>query len=417
MKSLVKRLAIGATVAAVTAPVLVGCGSDGASPGDRSLTVSVGRQPFAAGNSPITEYMKQHSLFEKAAERRGYDLTVDYRDYPSAAPQVEALVGGRLDFGMWGDTPVIRGLAQRQPLTVISVGEGHLRFILATHEGSGITSLEDLRGKRVGLLIGGDPQLAFVGMLKYGLGDGDPAAHDINLVNLPTQAGAASVPKGVDATVVGYPALLKQQEKPDNDVVGVVNSYGTTEPGYEGPLGSGAGHALAGAAESPFAPEGVYGHRSMWVVRNAVLEDHPDVISAFVAAEQEAMDALAEMPRAEVSHLVQQYWDLDAENGAKIVEDELVFRRGWIWATEGDAAVLHELSVLMAANEIIPSEVSWDDVKAGFEKGAAAVEAGYQDAGSQPGAEQFEPTEDDVRGPPSWNLDEWTEPGSGGGRG
>lgn len=234
MDPLLRRIAVGAAGCALLGSAVVGCGG-GSSAEDKSIKVSVGRQPYAGGNSPITEYMKDHRLFEKAAKKYGYKLKVDYRDYPSASPQVEALIGGRLDFGMWGDTPVIRAVAQHQPLSIISVGEGHLRFILATHKDSGIHNLQDLKGKRVGVLIGGDPQLAFISMLKYQLGNGAPKASGIKVVNLPTQAAAAKVPKGVDATIVIRPALLKQQERPNNDVVGIMNSYGTTEEGYKGP--------------------------------------------------------------------------------------------------------------------------------------------------------------------------------------
>ena len=89
------------------------------------MTVSVGRQPWAAGNSTITAYMMNNKTFERFAADAGYDLTVDYRDYPSAAPMVEAFVSGNLNFGMWGNTPIVRLIAQNQPIQLLSVGEGH----------------------------------------------------------------------------------------------------------------------------------------------------------------------------------------------------------------------------------------------------------------------------------------------------
>jgi hypothetical protein len=52
----------------------------------KTAKLSVGRQPFAAGNSPVTQYMMANKLFEKAAAAAGFDLTVDWRDYPSAIP-------------------------------------------------------------------------------------------------------------------------------------------------------------------------------------------------------------------------------------------------------------------------------------------------------------------------------------------
>ena len=74
----------------------------------------------------------QAEEFEKQAAAVGYDITVDWRDYPSAAPMVEAFVSNNLDLGMWGNTPIIRGIAQQQPWTVLNLGEGHMRFVIAT---------------------------------------------------------------------------------------------------------------------------------------------------------------------------------------------------------------------------------------------------------------------------------------------
>ena len=81
----------------------------------KAAKVSVGRQPWAAGNSPVTQYMIANKTFERFAAEAGYDLTVDYRDYPSALPMVEAFVSGNLDFGMWGNTPIVRLIGNRPP--------------------------------------------------------------------------------------------------------------------------------------------------------------------------------------------------------------------------------------------------------------------------------------------------------------
>ena len=77
----------------------------------RALKVSIGRIPWAAGNSPMTQYMINNKLLEKRAVEFGYDLTVDWREYPTALPMVEAMVGNNLDIGMWGNTPITRGLS------------------------------------------------------------------------------------------------------------------------------------------------------------------------------------------------------------------------------------------------------------------------------------------------------------------
>jgi ABC-type nitrate/sulfonate/bicarbonate transport system substrate-binding protein len=163
----------------------------------------------------------------------GYDLTVDYRDYPSAAPMVEAFVSGNLQFGMWGNTPIVRLISQHQPIQLLSVGEGHFRFVLATRKDSPIRNVADLKGKTVGALLGGDPYNVLSQMLRYETGNPDPKALGITVVNTPTQAQAATIPTGMDAAVVIHPAFLKAQK--ELGTVGIINSFGYTESHYKGP--------------------------------------------------------------------------------------------------------------------------------------------------------------------------------------
>ena len=82
--------------------------------------------------------MMANKLFEKQASELGYDLTVDWRDYPTAMPMVEAVVGNNIDIGMWGNTPIIRAISAGLPVSLMVVGEGHLRFVIATRKGSPI---------------------------------------------------------------------------------------------------------------------------------------------------------------------------------------------------------------------------------------------------------------------------------------
>jgi ABC-type nitrate/sulfonate/bicarbonate transport system substrate-binding protein len=374
------------------------------------LEVSVGRQPWAAGNSPITQYMMDNELFEKAAEELGYDLTVDYRDYPSAMPQVEAFVGGNLDFGMWGNTPIVRGIAQGQPWTVLNVGEGHLRFVVVTRPDSGIRNVEDLKGKTVGALMGGDPYNALSQILYGELGTGDPRELGINIINTPTQAQAASVPAGMDAAITILPLYLKAKE--ELGVVGIVNSFGYTEDGYQGEVGEGAGHLLPSVKDSQFYPDGFYLHRSFWVVQNSLLEAHPDVVTAFVAAQQQAVEALMAMEPVEIHELAAEYWDFPPEMGAQVVGDEVLLIRGWVWPTEGDAGALLAISQFMVEGGLIEEPLTWDQVKDAMRPASDLVKKAWEMTGKVPPEAEFEATgTPDIRGLPVWQMDQWAERG------
>ncbi|HVW56892.1 MAG TPA: ABC transporter substrate-binding protein [Rhizobiaceae bacterium] len=371
-------------------------------------SVSVGRQPWAAANSPITEYMMQQKLFEKHAAKQGYQLKVDWRDYPSAMPQVEAFVSNNLDLGMWGNTPIIRGIAAKQPWSILNVGEGHMRFVLATRPDSGIRNVQDLKGKTVGALLGGDPYNALSQILLYQLGSGDPKANGIRIVNTPTQAQAATVPTGMDASVVIYPAFLKAQKQAG--IVGIVNSYGYTEDYYKGPEGEGAGIMLPSVKKSPFYPDGFYLHRSMWMAQNKLLEKTPKLAIAFMSAQQQAVEALCKMDPGGVSQLVKKYWELPPDLGAKVWKDDVLYARKWVWSTRGDISAVVATSKFMVAGGLIPQPTTWPQVTEAISKGAPLMEKAYEASGKVPDQSAFTAKNvADLRGLPVWQYSQWPQ--------
>jgi len=392
----------GAASLAAAAPALV------RAQGRQALKVSVGRQPYAAGNSPVTQYMMNNKTFEKFAADGGYDLTVDYRDYPSALPMVEAFVSGNLDFGMWGNTPIVRLIAQNQPIQLLTVGEGHFRFVLATRKDSPIRNIADLKGKTVGALLGGDPYNVLSQMLRFELGNGDPRAFGINIINTPTQAQAATIPTGMDAAMLIYPAFLKANA--EIGTVGIMNSFGYTEDHYKGPAGEGAGHLLEGVKKSPFYPDGYYLHRSFWIGGPKMVKDHAPVTTAFILAQQDAVAKLSKMDAGEVSQLARKYWELPPEQGAKVVRDDVLFARGWCWPTEGDALALLETSKYMVDGRLIQKPLAWSQVRDAFAGAAPLLRTAYDKSGRQPDAAQFTARDaKDLRGAPAWELSSWRE--------
>lgn len=373
----------------------------------QTFKLSIGRIPWAAGNSPMTQYMINNKLFEKHASALGYDLTVEWREYPTALPMVEAIVGNNLDMGMWGNTPIIRAISNKLPISLMVVGEGHLRFVIATRKGSPIRTIQDLKGKTVGTLLGGDPYNALSQMLRHELGSANPKDHDIKIVNMTTLAQAAQVPTGTDATCAIYPAYLAAEP---TGTVAVMNSFGYTEGYYEGPLGKGAGIQLPSVKKSAFFPDGYYLHRSFWLAHNNVVEKHPNVVVAFLSAQQEAVAALTAMDPGAVSQLVKDYWKLDAEAGAKVVKDDVLFARGWSWPTENDARAVLETSKYLVDNKVIEAPLQWAQVKGAFERTAPLVKQAYERLGSKPAAAEFMRTDvSDLRGMPLWQMNQWAD--------
>ncbi len=375
--------------------------------GREAAKVSVGRIPWAAYNSPVTQYMINNKLYEKRAAELGFDLTVDWRDYPTALPMVEAVVGNNLDMGMWGNTPIIRALAVKLPVSMLVVGEGHLRLVLATRQGSPVRTMEDIKGKTVGALLGGDPYNALSQMLRWELGSANPRDHGIKIVNTPTLAQAAQVPSGMDAAIAVYPAFLAAQS---TGTVGIMNSFGYTEDYYKGPAGEGGGLMLPSVKKSPFFPDGYYLHRSFWLVNNGLLDRNPKLVLAFLMAQQDAVSALVAKDSGDVSQLVKEYWKLDATQGAKVVNDDVVKSRGWIWPTEADARALLETSKYLVDAKMIQAPLTWPQVKDAFRRTAPLVKEAFDRLGGKPSEGEFTRQDaGDLRGRPVWEIDSWAD--------
>ena len=373
---------------------------------EQKLTVSIGRLPWGALNSPITQHMIRNKMVEAEAKQLGYDLTLDWRDYPSAAPQVEAMQAGKLDLGVWGNVPVVRNIATGQPIHVLALAEGGLNFQLAVPKGSGIKTIEDLKGKRIGTLLGGDPHFFLAMLLKAHLGNADPAAHGITMIQSPSFTMLASMPKGLDAVTLITPSFLLGQEQKTLD--GLVDNFGRTGDAYEGPLGKGAKHLVPSVRQSDFYPEGYYLHRTMWVGRGEFVKQHPKVIVAFLTALNRATQQVAKMNPNDVSDMVKEYWKLPADQGSIIVKDDVLFKRSWAWLTEGDLRSIVANSRFMKEAKLLPKELGWDDVVRNIEPIAPLAKEAWERSQRHPAPDAFTTSASDMRGVVMWDHARFT---------
>lgn len=395
------RTRLGMALAAVgCAAALLGAAPETAAQ-EQALTVSLGRLPWGALNSPITQHLMRTKGFEAEAAKHGYRITLDWRDYPSAPPQVEAMQAGKLDMGVWGNVPIVRNIAGGQPIHVLALAEGGLNFQVAVPKGSAIRTIEDLKGKRIGTLLGGDPHFFLAMMLKAHFGNADPAAQGITMVQSPSFTMLASMPKGLDAVTLITPSFLLGMERKTLD--GLVDNFGRTGTNYEGPLGKGAGHLVPSVRQSDFYPEGYYLHRTMWVGRGDFVKQHPKLIVAFLTALNKATTEVARMDPGAVSNLAQEYWKLPPEQGSIIVKDDLLFKRTWTWLTEGDLRSLVANSRFMREAKILPRELSWDDVVRNIEPIAPLAREAWERGGNHPAAAAFNDSSADIRGAVMWD--------------
>lgn len=155
--------------------------------------LSAGTKPSAGG---IVDVMYSQKLLEQEFANDGIKITWIF--LKGAGPVInEALANGQVDFAYLGDLPAIIGKSGGLDTRLLSAIVRRTKFYLGVIPDSKITSLSDLKGRRVGILRGTVPQLSFANALSSkGLSE-----RDVKVVNLDGSAiSAALISKQIDAT-------------------------------------------------------------------------------------------------------------------------------------------------------------------------------------------------------------------------
>ncbi|GIE36881.1 putative nitrate ABC transporter, periplasmic protein [Actinoplanes italicus] len=258
-------------------------------------------------------------------QRLGGKYDVVWQDYDTGAPITAQMMAGKIDIGSMGDYPLLingaRGQQSEQTRTrMIAVTgynrRGALNTVVVARD-SPVATLSGLRGKVVSTSVGSAAHGLFVQALrKAGLTD-----TDVKVENQQPQVGASALQSGnVDALsqFVAWPGLLVHR--------------GEAKVLYDG-----------GALEVPTL------HGT--VVRQQYADQRPDVVKAFLAAQQDATDFLWRHP-LEAAEIVAKATGLPAEvvylyNGANgIATFDLPIRPEFRAALEQDVPFLKSIGVL-----------------------------------------------------------------------
>lgn len=133
-------------------------------------------------------------------------------EFPSDPPLIEAMSAGAIDFGAVGDTPVVYAQASGVDLRIVagkSYGSGITNAFLA-RPGSGIATVADLKGRKVGYTRGSSAEVsALSALLDAGLKPGD-----ITPVFLAPGDGVGALDQGaIDALFIWDPFFTIAQKR------------------------------------------------------------------------------------------------------------------------------------------------------------------------------------------------------------
>jgi taurine transport system substrate-binding protein len=182
MTSTLKRLMIGAATLALTSGYAL------------AENVIIGH----FGNPTPLQVARAEGKFEAAT-----GWTIEWRQFGSGTEVIAAMASGDVQLSELGSSPLAIGTSQglEIQLFMIAEGLGTAESLIAT-KASGITKLEEVKGKRIAVPVGSTAHYSLMGALAHvGI-----AESDVTIMNLPADQIAAAWDSGqVDAAFIWEP--------------------------------------------------------------------------------------------------------------------------------------------------------------------------------------------------------------------
>jgi sulfonate transport system substrate-binding protein len=243
------------------------------------LTVAFSIPTGAVGESPAQVvrigYQKSGAFLlvknEGSLEKRLQALNwkVEWKEFPSGPPLLEALNAGSLDVGHSGDAPLV--FAQSAGLAFEYIGAtspAPESAGLVVPKGSTIQTVAELRGRRVAFAKGSSSHF----LLARALAEGGLGFNDIKPIYLqPSEARAALQSGSVDAWAIWDPF------------------YAAAE--------------IDGQARVLRSGEGLSAHREYYFARKDFLVAHPEIVTPLLEALQETGERALKDPTATATFL------------------------------------------------------------------------------------------------------------------
>ncbi|MET8944676.1 ABC transporter substrate-binding protein [Streptomyces sp. NPDC004542] len=216
-----KRTIVALSTASLLLP-LSACGGAARAGDGSTVTVTVGYQSKTINTVTAGTLLRSLGYFERQLDalHDGHTYKVDWQDYATGAPITAQMTAGKIDIGSMGDFPLLlnaaRGKQLGRPTHLVSVTGYNLRGGLntvVTAPDSKLTSLKDLKGKKVSTSVGSAADGTLVRALQRAGIDPDKG---VSKLNQQPAVGASALSAGsVDALsqFVAWPGLLAYQGK------------------------------------------------------------------------------------------------------------------------------------------------------------------------------------------------------------
>lgn len=151
--------------------------------------------------------MEDKGWLEEALVEAGYNIKVTYTEFESGPPENEAFAAGQQDIGVMGNVPAISGIAAGQERDIIGIAyNGEKTLGILVQNDSEITAVDELAGKKIGIVIGSIAQDYLNTMLE----NAGLTMEEVELINLGVSELENALLTGqVDAVAMWNPEKLK----------------------------------------------------------------------------------------------------------------------------------------------------------------------------------------------------------------
>jgi taurine transport system substrate-binding protein len=322
----VKRLLPVLAAAVLLATAACGDGAAGGGSGSTDKTIRIAYQAFPSGDLIV----KNQGLLEKALP----DYKITWTKFDSGASINTAFLGRSIDIAAIGSSPVARGLSAPlnipyQVAFVLDVAGDN--EALVARNGSGVTDVAGLRGKKIGTPFASTAHYS----LLAALGQAGVKESEVTLVDLEPQDILAAWTRGdLDAAYSWLPSL---DELKKNGKVLISSKQLAT-------------------AGKPTLDLGVVG--------TAFITAHPEAVDAWRKVEAQALDIIASDPAA-AAKAVGQELNLSPEDAQRQLSQGVFLKPADLATDEwlGTEAKVGKLAEnLVSASEFLKSQQKIDAV-------------------------------------------------------
>jgi sulfonate transport system substrate-binding protein len=264
----------------------------------QARVVRIGHQKF----DPFT-LVKARGELEKQLEPLG--VTIEWTEFQSGPPMLEALNVGSIDIGRTGDAPPVIAQAADAPLVYIGGSAPKDRSsALIVPSDSPIQTIADLRGKKIAYTKGSSANYLVVKVLE----EGGLSLDDVESVHLPAADARSAFEQGsVDAWVIWDPFYAAAQQQAQARVI----------------------------RDS----KGLVANRDFYLANNAYVNENQDVIEAIAQATQEVA-TWADANPDEVVNILAPILGIDA-----VVLDTVTKRRNYGFEPMSDEMIAEQQEI------------------------------------------------------------------------